>query len=63
MIVMHDIPSNATVVGMPGRIVKLNGAKVDLQLKRTMYIPGIKSTETSEWMSCPAYKLNCQRLG
>jgi serine O-acetyltransferase len=63
MIVMHDIPSNATVVGTPGRIVKLNGAKVDLQLKRTMYIPGIKSTETSEWMSCPAYKLNCQRLG
>lgn len=63
MIVMHDIPSNATVVGTPGRIVKLNGAKVDLPLKRTMYIPSVKSSETTGRMSCPAYNLNCQRLG
>jgi serine acetyltransferase len=32
---MHDIPANTTVVGTPGRIVKLGGQKVDMQLERT----------------------------
>jgi serine O-acetyltransferase len=36
VIIMHDIPSNCTVVGAPGRIVKLNGQKVDLPLERTI---------------------------
>jgi serine O-acetyltransferase len=34
-IFMHDIPDNATVVGSPGRIVKLNGDKVDISLPHT----------------------------
>lgn len=36
VIIMHNIPSNCTVVGAPGRIVKLNGQKVDLPLERTI---------------------------
>lgn len=35
VIIMHDIPSDCTVVGAPGRIVKLNGEKVNLELMRT----------------------------
>jgi serine O-acetyltransferase len=35
VIIMHDIPSNCTVVGAPGRIVKMNGLKADLRLERT----------------------------
>lgn len=34
-VIMHDIPSDCTVVGAPGRIVKMNDAKVDLRLERT----------------------------
>jgi serine O-acetyltransferase len=34
-IVMHDVPDNCTVVGSPGKIVKLNGKRVDLKLPRT----------------------------
>lgn len=34
-IFMHDIPNNATVVGTPGRIVKLDGEKLELELPRT----------------------------
>lgn len=36
VVIMHDIPSNSTVVGAPGRIVKLNGQKVDLPLEKTI---------------------------
>jgi len=36
VIIMHDVPSNCTVVGAPGRIVKLNSNKVDLKLARTI---------------------------
>lgn len=32
---MRDIPSHCTVVGMPARIVKLDGERVDLELRRT----------------------------
>lgn len=32
VIIMHDVPSNCTVVGVPGRIVKKNGQKVDIEL-------------------------------
>lgn len=35
VVIMHDIPSNCTVVGAPGRIVKLNSEKVDIKLERT----------------------------
>lgn len=28
-VVLTDIPSNATVVGMPGKVVKINGKRVD----------------------------------
>lgn len=35
VVIMHDIPSNCTVVGAPGKIVKMNGIKVDLQLAKT----------------------------
>ena len=34
VIINCDVPSEATVVGSPGRIVKLNGKKVNLKLKR-----------------------------
>ena len=32
-IINHDVPDHATVVGTPGRIVKLEGKKVDLTLQ------------------------------
>lgn len=35
VIIMHDIPSNCTVVDAPGRIVRLNGQKVDIKPERT----------------------------
>jgi serine O-acetyltransferase len=35
VVIMHEIPSNCTVVGAPGKIVKLNGQKVDIKLERT----------------------------
>ena len=34
-IINHDVPSNATVVGVPGRIVRLNGKKVNMKLKKS----------------------------
>jgi len=34
VIINHDVPSNCTVVGAPGRIVKLKGKKVDKSLKK-----------------------------
>jgi serine O-acetyltransferase len=36
-IYMCDVPDNATVVGTPGRIVRLNGENVDLPLPRTIH--------------------------
>jgi len=35
VIIMHDVPTNCTVVGAPGKIVKKEGQKVDLRLERT----------------------------
>jgi serine O-acetyltransferase len=35
VIIMHDVPSDCTVVGAPGRIVKLNGQRLEKKLKRT----------------------------
>lgn len=35
VIIMKDVPANATVVGAPGRVVKLKGERVDLELPRT----------------------------
>ncbi len=35
VIIMHDVPDNSTVVGAPARIVKLDGKRVDIPLKRT----------------------------
>ncbi len=34
-IIMHDVPSNSTIVGVPGIAVKLNGKKVKQKLKPT----------------------------
>jgi serine O-acetyltransferase len=34
-IIMHDVPDNATVIGCPGRIVKLNGKQVNMELPKT----------------------------
>ncbi len=34
-VVMHNIPSNCTVVDSPARIVKINGIKVNLPLEKT----------------------------
>jgi len=34
-IIMHDVPANCTVVGAPGRIVRLNGKKTNRKLERT----------------------------
>jgi serine O-acetyltransferase len=36
-IIMKDVPDNCTVVGTPGRIVKLNDKKVDIELKDTKF--------------------------
>jgi serine O-acetyltransferase len=34
-IMMHDVPSNCTVVGVPGKIVRMNGKKINKALKST----------------------------
>ncbi|MFA5763782.1 MAG: serine O-acetyltransferase EpsC [archaeon] len=34
-VIMHDVPSNCTVVGVPGKIVKLNGKKLNKKLVKT----------------------------
>ena len=34
-VIMHDIPNNATVVGVPGKIVKLDGKKINKKLVKT----------------------------
>jgi serine O-acetyltransferase len=34
-IVMHDVPSNSTVVGSPGVMVRLNNQRVEMKLPRT----------------------------
>jgi len=34
-ILMRDIPDNTTVCGTPGKIVRMNGAEVDLKLPRS----------------------------
>lgn len=31
-VVLNDVPPNATVVGIPAKIVKLNGEKVNIKL-------------------------------
>jgi len=36
-IIMKDVPSNCTVVGTPGQIVRLNGKKVRIKLKKAAY--------------------------
>lgn len=33
--IMHDIPTDCTVVGAPGHIVKRGGQRVDERLERT----------------------------
>jgi len=33
-VMMQDIPNNCTVVGVPGRIVKLNGKRADMELTK-----------------------------
>jgi serine O-acetyltransferase len=36
-VINRDVPSNCTVVGAPGRIVKLNGKRVNIKLKKSKY--------------------------
>jgi serine O-acetyltransferase len=36
VVIMHDIPSNCTVVGAPGKIIKLDSKKVEIKLERTI---------------------------
>lgn len=38
VIINHDVPDNCTVVGSPGKIVRLNGEKVRIELKETVAI-------------------------
>ena len=38
VVIMHNIPSNCTVVGAPGKIVKLDGKKADIKLEKTKEI-------------------------
>ncbi|MCW3805490.1 serine O-acetyltransferase EpsC [Plebeiibacterium marinum] len=57
VIVMHNVPANATVIGSPARIVKLNGIKTDLPLKRTDYKKDEKKITMQVWKKTyPAYK-------
>lgn len=35
VLINHDVPDNCTVVGSPGKIVKLNGKKVLIELEKT----------------------------
>jgi len=37
VVINRDIPSNCSVVGAPGRIVKLDGKRVDMKLERADY--------------------------
>jgi len=37
VIINRDVPSNCTVVMAPGKIVKLNGKRVDIKLKKSDY--------------------------
>lgn len=37
-IINRDVPSNATVIGAPGKIVKLNGKTVDIKLKKSKFV-------------------------
>ena len=39
-VINRDVPPRATVVGTPGRIVKLDGQRVDAELPRTVPLPG-----------------------
>jgi len=36
-IINHDVPNNCTVVGAPGKIVKLNGKTANMKLKKSKY--------------------------
>jgi serine O-acetyltransferase len=36
-IINCDVPENATVVGTPGRMVRLNGKKVNIKLRRSAH--------------------------
>jgi serine O-acetyltransferase len=38
VIIMHDVPDNSTVVGAPGRIVRLDGKKLDKALLKSKTI-------------------------
>lgn len=36
LIIMHNVPDNCTVVGAPGRIVKMNGVRCNQKLSKTI---------------------------
>ena len=47
VIIMRDVPANATVVGAPARVVKLDGKRVDLPLERTKHPVPSRATDES----------------
>jgi len=59
VVIMHDIPANCTVVGAPGRIVKLNGLKADLPLERTKYVGLNQRTDASPILMKKCSGYNC----
>ncbi len=38
VIIMHDVPSNCTVVGAPGKVVKIKGKRTNIALKPSKYL-------------------------
>lgn len=58
VIVMRDVPSNATVIDAPARIVKLEGKTVNMDLNRTKTID--KKVSMEVWTNCEGkYKYKC----
>lgn len=42
VIINHDVPDNCTVVGAPGKIVILNGRKINKSLSKSSYLTNAK---------------------
>lgn len=59
-IVLEEVPANATVVGVPGRVVKLNGIRVD-DLDQTLPDPVEDELEKLNARIDELYKLLCEQ--
>lgn len=51
VIINRDVPDNCTVVGAPGKIVKLNGKRVNLKLPRASYQRGDENEKRNELLT------------